>query len=259
MKKKLSVIKIGGSLIEDENILDEFLVDFTKLEGLKILVHGGGKLATQLAGKLGIETKMNEGRRITDAETVKVITMVYGGLVNKTIVAKLQADNCNALGLSGADLNSIQSVKRPVEDVDYGFVGDVEKVNSKMISMLLNNGISPVFCAITHDKNGQLLNTNADTIASEIAIALSQDFDTNLYYCFEKKGVLMDINDENSVIEHIDSNSYRKLKDEKIIADGMLPKLHNCFNALERNVSKVCIGSVKMISGQNQKYTTINL
>jgi acetylglutamate kinase len=259
MKKKLSVIKIGGSLIEDEKILEEFLVDFTKLEGLKILVHGGGKLATQLSGKLGIETKMNEGRRITDAETINVITMVYGGLVNKTIVAKLQADNCNALGLSGADLNSIQSVKRPVADVDYGFVGDVEKVNSKMISMLLNNGISPVFCAITHDKNGQLLNTNADTIASEIAIALSQDFDTDLYYCFEKKGVLMDINDENSVIEHIDSNSYRKLKEEKIIADGMLPKLHNCFNALERNVSKVCIGSVKMISGQNQKYTTINL
>jgi acetylglutamate kinase len=259
MKKKLSVIKIGGSLIEDENILDEFLVDFTKLEGLKILVHGGGKLATQLAGKLGIETKMNEGRRITDAETVKVITMVYGGLVNKTIVAKLQADNCNALGLSGADLNSIQSVKRPVEDIDYGFVGDVEKVNSKMISMLLNNGISPVFCAITHDKNGQLLNTNADTIASEIAIALSRDFDTDLYYCFEKQGVLMDIKDENSVIEHIDRNSYRKLKEEKIIADGMLPKLHNCFNALERNVSKVCIGSVKMISEQNQKYTTINL
>jgi len=259
MKKKLSVIKIGGSLIEDEKILDEFLVDFKKLEGLKILVHGGGKLATQLAGKLGIETKMNEGRRITDAETIKVITMVYGGLVNKTIVAKLQAENCNALGLSGADLNSIQSVKRPVEDIDYGFVGDVEKVNSKMISMLLSNGISPVFCAITHDKNGQLLNTNADTIASEIAIALSQDFETDLYYCFEKQGVLMDIKDENSVIEHIDSKSYRKLKEEKIIADGMLPKLHNCFNALGRNVSKVCIGNVKMISGQNQKYTTINL
>jgi len=259
MKKKLSVIKIGGSLIEDEKILDEFLVDFTKLEGLKILVHGGGKLATQLAGKLGIETKMNEGRRITDAETIKVITMVYGGLVNKTIVAKLQAGNCNALGLSGADLNSIQSVKRPVEDIDYGFVGDVEKVNSKMISMLLSNGISPVFCAITHDKNGQLLNTNADTIASEIAIALSQDFETNLYYCFEKQGVLMDIKDEDSVIEHIDSKSYRKLKEEKIIADGMLPKLHNCFNALGRNVSKVCIGNVKMISGKNQKYTTINL
>ena len=259
MKKKLSVIKIGGSLIEDEKILDEFLVDFTKLEGLKILVHGGGKLATQLAGKLGIETKMNEGRRITDAETIKVITMVYGGLVNKTIVAKLQANNCNALGLSGADLNSIQSVKRPVEDIDYGFVGDVEKVNSKMISLLLSNGISPVFCAITHDKNGQLLNTNADTIASEIAIALSRDFETDLYYCFEKQGVLMDVKDENSVIEQIDTKSYLKLKEEKIIADGMLPKLHNCFNALERNVSKVCIGNVKMLNGQNQKYTTINL
>lgn len=257
--KKLSVIKIGGSLIEDEKILDEFLADFAKLEGLKILVHGGGKLATQLAGKLGIETKMNQGRRITDAETVKVITMVYGGLVNKTIVAKLQADNCNALGLSGADLNSIQSVKRPVEDIDYGFVGDVEKVNSNMISLLLNHGISPVFCAITHDKNGQLLNTNADTIASEIAGALSEEFETDLYYCFEKQGVLTDINDENSVIEHIDSTKYRQLKEEKIIADGMLPKLHNCFNALEKNVSKVCIGSIKMISGQNQKFTTICL
>jgi len=257
--KKLSVIKIGGSLIENEKILDEFLVDFTKLEGLKILVHGGGKLATQLAGKLGIETKMNEGRRITDAETIKVITMVYGGLVNKTIVAKLQAGNCNALGLSGADLNSIQSVKRPVAELDYGFVGDVEKVNTKMISLLLSNEISPVFCAITHDKNGQLLNTNADTIASEIAIALSRDFETDLYYCFEKQGVLMDINDENSVIENIDSKNYQQLKEEKIIADGMLPKLHNCFNALERNVSKVCIGSIKMISKQNQKYTTISL
>lgn len=259
MKEKVSVIKIGGSLIEDEKILDEFLLDFTKLEGLKILVHGGGKLATQLAGKLGIETKMNEGRRITDAETVKVITMVYGGLVNKTIVAKLQANNCNALGLSGADLNSIQSVKRPVEAIDYGFVGDVEKVNTKMITLLLSNEISPVFCAITHDKNGQLLNTNADTIASEIAIALSRDFETDLYYCFEKQGVLRDVNDENSVIEHIDSKNYIQLKEDNIIADGMLPKLHNCFNALERNVSKVCIGSIKMISSQNQKYTTISL
>ena len=259
MKKKLSVIKIGGSLIEDEKILNEFLCDFTKLEGLKILVHGGGKLATQLAGKLGIETKMNEGRRITDAETVKVITMVYGGLVNKTIVAKLQAENCNALGLSGADLNSIQSVKRPVAEIDYGYAGDVEKVNKKMISLLLNNGISPVFCAITHDKKGQLLNTNADTIASEIAIALSEDFETDLYYCFEKQGVLMDINDENSVIEHIDTKNYRQLKEAKIIADGMLPKLHNCFNSLERNVSKVCIGNVKMISRHNQKFTTLSL
>lgn len=259
MKKKLSVLKIGGSLIEEEKVLDEFLSNFAKLDGLKILVHGGGKLATQLATQLGIETKMKDGRRITDAETVKVITMVYGGLVNKTIVAKLQAHNCNALGLSGADLNSIQSVKRPVEDIDYGFVGDVEKVNSRMLSLLLNNAVSPVFCAITHDKNGQLLNTNADTIASEIAIALSRDFETDLYYCFEKQGVLMDVNDENSVIEHIDSKKYRQLKEDKIIADGMLPKLHNCFNALDRNVSKVCIGSIKMISGQNQKFTTISL
>ena len=259
MKNKVSIVKIGGNLIEDEKVLDKFLADFANLEGLKILIHGGGKLATQLASKLGIETKMVDGRRITDAETLKVITMVYGGLVNKTIVAKLQANNCNALGLSGADLNSIESVKRPVKEFDFGFVGDVINVNSKMLSLLLNNKISPVCCAITHDKKGQLFNTNADTIASEIAIGLSNDFETHLYYCFEKNGVLKDINDENSVIEHIDSKSYQQLLNDKIIADGMLPKLHNCFNALERNVSKVYIGSIKMIDKNTNLKTTITL
>ena len=259
MKNKVSVIKIGGNLIEDEKVLNEFLVDFANLEGPKVLIHGGGKLATELATQMGIETKMVEGRRITDAETLKVITMVYGGLVNKTIVAKLQANNCNALGLSGADLNSIESVKRPIKEHDFGFVGDVVSVNSEMLTLLLNNKISPVCCAITHDKKGQLFNTNADTIASEIAIGLSANFETHLYYCFEKNGVLKDINDENSVIMSINSNSYQKLLSDKVIADGMLPKLHNCFNALERNVKQVCIGSIKMINKNHQLKTTITL
>lgn len=259
MKQIVSIIKVGGNLIKDEKILKEFLLDFSKLEGPKVLIHGGGKLATELATKMGIETKMVDGRRITDAETLKVITMVYGGLVNKTIVAKLQANNCNALGLSGADLNSIKSVKRPVKEHDFGFVGDVVSVNSEMLSLLLNNGISPVCCAITHDKKGQLFNTNADTIASEIAIGLSSNFETHLYYCFEKNGVLKDINDENSVIKDINSKSYQQLLADKVIADGMLPKLHNCFNALERNVTQVCIGSIKMINKRHQLKTTITL
>lgn len=259
MKQKLSIVKIGGNLIENENTLNTFSADFATLKGPKILVHGGGKLATQLADKMGVETKMVDGRRITDAETLKIITMVYGGLVNKTIVAKLQAHDCNAVGLSGADLNIIESVQRPVKEFDFGFVGDVEKVNDKMLSLLLNNNISPVCCAITHDKKGQLFNTNADTIASEIAISLSKDFETHLYYCFEKNGVLKDINDENSVVKYIDSQSYKQLLSDKIIADGMLPKLHNCFYALERNVAQVHIGSIHMIKKEHSLKTTITL
>ncbi|UOB17740.1 acetylglutamate kinase [Abyssalbus ytuae] len=259
MKRIVSIIKVGGNLISNEEILNKFLSDFAQLEGLKVLVHGGGKLATELATKLGIETKMIDGRRITDAETLDVITMVYGGLVNKTIVAKLQAHNCNAVGISGADLNSIQSVKRPLKEYDFGFVGDVVKVNSSMFSLLLNNNISPVCCAITHDNNGQLFNTNADTIASEIAVGLSNDFETHLYYCFEKNGVLKDINDENSVIKKINSASYQKLLEDKIIADGMLPKLHNCFNALNKKVSQVHIGSINMLHKNNTLKTTITL
>ncbi|ETN95716.1 acetylglutamate kinase [Zhouia amylolytica] len=259
MQEKVSIVKIGGNLIENEAVLDEFIEGFSKLEGLKILVHGGGKLATQLAEKLGIETKMVDGRRITDAETLKIITKVYGGYANKTIVAKLQARNCNAIGLSGADLNLIRSVKRPVKTHDFGFVGDVEAVNAAALKLLLDHQITPVCCAITHDKEGQLFNTNADTIASEIAKAISKDFETHLYYCFEKNGVLRDINDDTSVIEEIDTNSYQKLLEEKIIADGMLPKLFNCFNALEHEVAKVYIGSIKMITDPQTKKTTITL
>ncbi|MFI2742465.1 acetylglutamate kinase [Zhouia sp. PK063] len=256
-KTKVSIIKIGGNLIEKDTVLNAFIADFAKLEGPKVLIHGGGKLATQLANQLGIETKMVDGRRITDGETLKVITMMYGGWVSKTIVAKLQAQNCNAVGLSGADLNLIQSVKRPVKTHDFGFVGDVEKVNATALSLLLENEITPVCCAISHDKNGQLFNTNADTIASEIAIALSEKFETELYYCFEKNGVLKDIQDENSVIEHINTQNYNQLLADGIIADGMIPKLHNCFNALERGVKKVYIGSIQMISGKSPLKTTI--
>ncbi|MGY8914133.1 MAG: acetylglutamate kinase [Flavobacteriales bacterium] len=259
MKHKLSIIKIGGNVIEDENQLSRFLSSFSKMEGLKILVHGGGKLATQLAEKLGIQSQLVGGRRITDEDSLKVITMVYGGLTNKNIVAQLQAYNCNAIGLSGADGNTIQAHKRPVKTIDYGYAGDVDGINANTINALLSSGLVPVFCAITHDEKGQLLNTNADTIASEIAIGMSELYETTLYYCFEKKGVLMDIGEENSVVKHINSQSYQKLLDQKIIADGMLPKLENCFHALNKNVNKVCIGDISMLQPTTALFTTITL
>ena len=259
MKQKLSVIKIGGNVIENKVELSKFLQLFAGLDGLKILVHGGGKLATQLATKLGVESKMVGGRRITDAETLEVITMVYAGLTNKNIVAQLQANDCNAIGLSGADGNVIQAHKRPVKKIDFGFVGDVDKVNSAMLTKLLDAGLTPVFCAMTHDGNGQLLNTNADTIASELAIGMSELYETTLYYCFEKKGVLMDVADDDSVVEHIDLRTYQRLLKDNIIADGMLPKLENCYHALNKNVSKVCIGHPTMLYSENELFTTITL
>ncbi|MGB5821056.1 MAG: acetylglutamate kinase, partial [Saonia sp.] len=242
MKQLLSIIKIGGEVIENEMELSKFLVLFSKIKGAKILVHGGGKLATKMAEKLGIASNLVSGRRVTNAESLEVITMVYAGLVNKNIVARLQAKACNAIGLSGADANTVMAHKRPVKDIDFGFVGDVDKVNNEAITSLLHSGLTPVFCAMTHDGQGQLLNTNADTIASEIAIAMSEHYETTLYYCFEKKGVLMDMEDENSVVAHIDTNLYRELLGKKSITDGMLPKLENCFSALHKNVYKVCIG-----------------
>ncbi len=259
MKKKLSIIKIGGNVIENEGELHKFLDAFSAMQGPKILVHGGGKLATQLAEKLGITSKMVGGRRITDAEGLKVITMVYGGLANKNIVAKLQARGTNAIGLSGADGNTIRAVKRPVKDIDYGFAGDVEEVNTLAIYQLLQAEFTPVFCAITHNREGQLLNTNADTIASEVAIGMSDAFDTTLYYCFEKKGVLMDISDEDSVVKHLEPGKYQELLEKNIIADGMLPKLENCFHALHKSVGKVCIGDISMLAPDASLYTTITL
>lgn len=259
MKPKLSIIKIGGNVIENKTELSKFFLSFSKMEEPKILVHGGGKLATELGKKLGIESKLVNGRRITNAQSLELITMVYAGLVNKNIVAKLQSHGCNAIGLSGADGNSVQAHKRPVKDIDYGFAGDVDSVGSQTIIQLLNSGLTPVFCAMTHDGKGQLLNTNADTIASELAIAMSDNYETTLYYCFEKKGVLKHMNDNESVIKHIDSGSYKKLLEENIIVDGMLPKMENCFHALKKNVLQVCIGNISMLDPKSNLFTTITL
>lgn len=255
----LKIVKIGGNIIEDDASLKAFLKLFSKLEGKKILVHGGGKRATSVAAKLGIESKMVNGRRITDAETLEVITMVYGGLVNKNIVAQLQALNVDAIGLTGADINSISSEKRPVKDVDFGFVGDVKKVAHNAINKLMQASFTPVFCAITHDGNGQLLNTNADTITSQLAIGMSNLYDTSIYYCFELNGVLKDINDKNSVIKHIDSKTYSELLEQNTIADGMLPKMENCFDALHHGVKTINMGNTSMLTQENDNFTRITL
>lgn len=255
--KTLKIVKIGGNIIDNEKALSDFLVEFSKLNGPKLLVHGGGKLATKLANQMGVEVKMTNGRRITDADTLDIATMVYAGKINKTIVAQLQANNCNAIGFSGADGNTITSVKRPVKEVDFGFVGDVECVNTEVLELLINNNITPVFCALTHDKKGQLFNTNADTIASELAIGFAKNYNVELYYCFEKNGVLKDVNNDDSVIENINTETYQYLTEKGIIADGMLPKLNNCFHAIDNNVSKVCIGKSEMLFQTNSKFTTI--
>ncbi|AUP80044.1 acetylglutamate kinase [Flavivirga eckloniae] len=257
--EKLSIVKIGGNIIEDEASLTAFLKLFSNLEGKKILVHGGGKRATSMASKLGIASKMINGRRITDADTLEVITMVYGGLVNKNIVAKLQALNTDAIGLTGADINSIASDIRPVKEIDFGFVGDVKQVAHESIDKLIQANFTPVFCAITHDGKGQLLNTNADTIASQVAVGMSHLYETSIYYCFELNGVLEDINDKNSVVKHIDSEKYKDLLEKGIIADGMLPKLHNCFEALNNGVGKINMGNTSMLTQENDNFTTITL
>lgn len=255
--KTLKVIKIGGNIINDELALQQFLDDFSRIPSPKILVHGGGKLATELATKMKVDVKMVAGRRITDTATLDIITMVYAGKINKDIVAKLQGLHCNAIGFSGADGNTVVSVKRPVKEVDYGFVGDVTKVNTKTVALLLDNKITPVFCAITHNEEGQLLNTNADTIAAELAIAFANQYKVALYYCFEKNGVLEDVNNNDSVIQNINTEKYKFLLDQKIIADGMLPKLNNCFYAIQNNVAKVCIGKTTMLTHSKSKFTTI--
>lgn len=257
--KKLSIVKIGGNIIEDNASLSAFLKLFANLKGYKILVHGGGKRATAMATKLGIASKMVNGRRITDAETLEVITMVYGGLVNKNIVAKLQALKVDAIGLTGADINSITSEKRPVKEVDFGFVGDVKKVAYNSIDKLIKADFTPVFCAITHDGNGQLLNTNADTVTSQLAVGMSHLYKTSIYYCFELNGVLKDINDKNSVIKRIDTKLYSDLLKRGIIADGMLPKLENCFDALNHGVKTINMGNTNMLTKENDNFTRITL
>lgn len=255
----LKIIKIGGNVIDDEKMLPRFLEDFAALSSPKILVHGGGKIATQLAARLGVETRMINGRRVTDQASLDVVVMTYAGLLNKKVVALLQKNHCNAVGLSGADAGSILSRKRIHPEVDFGFVGDVQSVGYENIGKLLSADFTPVFCAITHDGQGQLFNTNADTIASEVAIGMSKIYQTALIYCFEKKGVLTDINDEDSVIELIDSQKYIELKNDKIIADGMLPKMENCFHALQKGVDKVIIGSPEMLTNAELKRTTLVL
>lgn len=241
MREKLTVIKVGGKIVEEETTLDELLNDFASIEGHKVLVHGGGRSATKLAARLGIESKMVDGRRITDSETLKVVTMVYGGLVNKNIVAGLQSRGVNALGLTGADMNVIRSTKRPVKEVDYGFVGDVEKVDATLLSDLIYKGVVPVMAPLTHDGKGHMLNTNADTIAGETAKALAALFDVTLIYCFEKKGVLRDENDENSVIPLITPKEFEQYVAQGIIQGGMIPKLENSFAAIDAGVSEVVI------------------
>lgn len=241
MKEKLTVIKVGGKIVEEEATLHQLLADFAAIEGYKVLVHGGGRSATKIAASLGIESKMVNGRRITDAETLKVVTMVYGGLVNKNIVAGLQAKGVNALGLTGADMNVIKSVKRQVKEVDYGFVGDVEQVNYEFLGDLIHKGVVPVMAPLTHDGNGNLLNTNADTIAGETAKALANLFDVTLVFCFEKKGVLRNENDDDSVIEQITYDEFQQYVADGIIQGGMIPKLDNSFEALNAGVTEVII------------------
>lgn len=244
--EKLFSIKIGGNIIDDEKNLSAFLKNFAVLPGKKILIHGGGKIATKIGHKLGIESKYINGRRITDADTIDLVTMVYGGLVNKKIVAQLQALNCNAIGLTGADANLIPATKRPItkEGVDFGYVGDVESSMLKVESWksLLHGGFIPVVAPLTHDGKGQMLNTNADTLASSIAVALSKLYDVRLIYCFEKKGVLENVNDENSVIPLITKEIYQKLKEDNKLFDGIFPKIDNAFAAINNGVKEVLIG-----------------
>lgn len=243
MKDVLNLIKIGGNIIDDETKLQAFLADFARLTGPKILVHGGGKIATEVARGLGIEAQMVEGRRITDAAMLRVVTMVYGGLVNKNIVAKLQALGTQALGLTGADANIIPARKRPVKAIDYGFVGDIAEgaIQTGNLRGFLDLGLTPVLAPLTHDGEGNLLNTNADTIASAVAVALSAAYRVRLTYCFEKKGVLADIADEDSVIHRIDPPTYQALKADGTIVQGMIPKLDNAFAAIGAGVESVYI------------------
>ncbi|MEO0571417.1 MAG: acetylglutamate kinase [Bacteroidota bacterium] len=259
VKKKLSIVKIGGNLIEDKMELQKFLQLFSMVQGHKILVHGGGKKASELLLKLGIEPKLINGRRITDQKTLDIVTMIYAGLVNKNVVAQLQALGTNTIGMSGADANSIQAHKRPIKDIDYGFAGDIDGIDAQKLTEILNIGLTPVFCALTHNQKGQLLNTNADTIASALAVGLSPLFKTTLNYCFELKGVLRDINDKGSIIQKIDSKSYDKLLEEGSIAEGMLPKMHNCFEALKNGVSEVRIGNLGLFEKENTTYTRLIL
>lgn len=241
-KEKLTIVKVGGAVVEDEQQLAQLLKDFTGIPGKKVLVHGGGRRATKVATALGIESKMVGGRRITDAAMLEVVTMVYGGLVNKNLVARLQAEGVNALGLTGADINVIRSHKRPIKDgVDFGFVGDVEHTDGQPLAMLIQQGITPVMAPLTHDGNGNILNTNADTIAAETAKSLAPYYDVTLVYCFEKKGVLLNPDDDDSVIPVVTNELFSQYKAQGIIAGGMIPKIENALAAVDAGVMRVVI------------------
>ena len=247
----LNLVKVGGAVVEDPQSLKEFLDRFAALEGLKVLVHGGGRAATAMASRMGIETVMVGGRRVTDAEMLRVVTMVYGGLVNKNVVASLQALGVNALGLTGADLGYMLSDKRPAVPVDFGFVGDVKSVDTSILNDMILKGVVPVLAPLTHDGRGQLLNTNADTIASEAAKAFARAFDVTLTFCFEKPGVLSDPDDDTSVIDRITPDDFARLKAEGIVSGGMIPKLENAFAAIDAGVKRVVITSATTL-GEGQ-------
>lgn len=241
---KLFVIKIGGNVIDNEAALSQFLSSFASYGAKKILIHGGGKIATKIGEQLGIESRYINGRRITDAATIDLVTMVYGGLVNKKMIAQLQSLRCNAIGLTGADADIIPASKRPVKDIDYGFAGDVNtgSINTGALHALLQQNITPVIAPLTHDGKGQILNTNADTIASSLAVALSDLYDVRLLYCFEKKGILADVEDNDSVIDLITKEKYSQLLAEKKLFDGIIPKIDNAFDAIAKGVKEVLIG-----------------
>ena len=264
MKEKLTIVKVGGAVVEDEAQLSQLLKDFSAIEGKKVLVHGGGRKATKVAEALGIESKMVGGRRITDADMLSVVTMVYGGLVNKNLVARLQANGVNALGLTGADMDVIRSHKRPPVTittpllskegqgvVDFGFVGDVDKANGQMLSKLIEEGITPVMAPLTHDGQGNILNTNADTIASETAKALAPYYDVTLIFSFEKKGVLRNPDDDDSVIPVITRADFINYKADGTISGGMLPKIENALGAIDSGVSRVIITLATALDGQS--------
>jgi len=256
---KLTVIKVGGKIVEEETTLQQLLSDFSKIEGPKVLIHGGGRSATKIASQLGIESTMIGGRRVTDAEMLRVVTMVYGGLVNKTIVARLQACGINALGLTGADMNVMLSHKRPLKKVkmddgteqmvDFGYVGDVDKCDGKMLATLINQGVVPVMAPLTHDGQGSMLNTNADTIAGETAKALAPFFDVTLMYCFEHAGVLRDPDDEESVIHHINEHLFNEFVADGTVSGGMIPKIENALEAVHAGVKEVIITKADAIDG----------
>jgi acetylglutamate kinase len=252
MKEKLTIVKVGGAVVEDEAQLAQLLKDFSAIPGRKALIHGGGRRATQVAASLGIESKMVGGRRITDAEMLSVVTMVYGGLVNKNLVARLQANGVNALGLTGADIDVIRSHKRPLKDgIDFGFVGDVDRADGQMLSRLIEAGMTPVMAPLTHDGQGHILNTNADTIASETAKALAPFYDVTLIYSFEKKGVLSNPDDDDSVIPTINRADFERYKADGTISGGMLPKIENALSAVDAGVGRVIITLATAIDGEH--------